>query len=320
MRSVRALDRLETLDGYRKHFMDAALWRPFVSGVCRENGWTCTQVRPGLAGTFPTFLVDDRRVVKFFGPLFDGPACFRVEQEAAGIVARLDLPTARLLAAGALTEAPQWSYLVFEYVPGVSIGAVYDRLSPEARLALARQMGGWVKQMHRAALPDGSQLPALDLARMQRWFQARWPEGQKNWPAQLAREVPQYLEKNAGFIQSDASHFIHADLTQDHLLGELLNDGWQTRALIDFGDALRGNLYYDLAALQLDLFDCDRRLLRIFLESYGWQPDPDFVPRAMTTSLLHQFDVYGHLFAWKPDLAAADTLEQLSHTLWDFES
>jgi hypothetical protein len=319
MTAARALDRLKTLDGYRKHFMDAALWRPFVSAACRANGQECAQVRPGLAGTFPTFLVDERCVVKFFGPLFDGESCYRVEQEAAGIVAGMDLPTARLLAAGTLAEEPQWNYLIFAYIPGVSLGAVPDRLSLEARLALARQMGEWVRQMHRAALPTGTQLPRLTLEGMQAWFRARWPQERTKWPDHLRRAVPEYLERNAGWIQSDASHFIHADLTQDHLLGDLAGGRWQTRAVIDFGDAMLGNLTYDLVALQLDLFDCDRRLLRAFLESYGWQPDPDFVPKAMTTSLLHQFDVYAHLFAWKPALAKAETLEELAERIWNFD-
>jgi hygromycin-B 7''-O-kinase len=39
--------------------------------------------------------------------------------------------------------------------------------------------------------------------------------------------------------------------------------------LIDFGDAMVGDLHYELAALHLDLFDCDKRLLRQFLDHYG---------------------------------------------------
>jgi hypothetical protein len=36
----------------------------------------------------------------------------------------------------------------------------------------------------------------------------------------------------------------------------------------------------------------------------------------MVTSLLHQFDVYSHLFAWKPELREVHTLDELADRLW----
>ena len=312
------LARLETLDGYRQHFMDAALWRPCVTGVCRAHGWTCERVRPGVAGTFPTFLVDEARVVKFFGPLFDGATCLKVEYEAAQRMAAVpEVPIARLLAEGTLAGTAGWGYLVFEFVEGVSIGEVYAQVGFEDRLALARWLGGWMRRMHAVEVRGETALPSLGLERMSGWFSLRWPEDRQKWPVRLAAGVREYLQENAAFIQSGDGCFIHADLTLDHVLGMLEDGRWTTRAVIDFGDAMRGNLYYELAALHLDLFDCDRRLLAAFLEGYGLDPDPDFARKAMATTLLHQFDVYGHLFAWKPELGKARTLEELARWLWE---
>ncbi len=126
-----------------------------------------------------------------------------------------------------------------------------------------------------------------------------------------------YLSANVAFLQAESDCFIHADLTQDHFLGRFQSGRWETLAVIDFGDAMLGNLYYGLAALHLYLFDCDRRLLAAFLKAYGLPPDPDFVRKAMVTSLLHQFDVYGSLFAWNPELQEAPTLEELAERLWN---
>jgi Ser/Thr protein kinase RdoA (MazF antagonist) len=154
---------------------------------------------------------------------------------------------------------------------------------------------------------------------MRRWFTARRPQEQVEWPSHLAAGLAAYLERNAQRIQSGDRQIIHADLTQDHLLGQVIDGHWQTRAVIDFGDAMFGNLYYELAALHLDLFDCDKRLLKAFLDSYGLEADRDFACRAMTTTLLHQFDVYGHLFTWKPDLKEAASLDVLAEKLWQLD-
>jgi len=316
--SAHPLAALDTLDGYRQSFMDVTLWRPFVERVCRGFGSACNLVRPGVVGTFSTFIVDEQRVVKFFSPLFDGEICWRVEQEAAQLMADMPaVPVARLLASGVLEMEPGWQYLVFEYVPGVSIGEVYAEVPFEDKLSLARWLGGWLPRMHRIQVRDGTTLPALSAERARGWFSPRWPEERTRWPVHLAGQVEAYLSANGAFFQGGHDSFIHADLTQDHFLGRFQSGRWETLAVIDFGDAMLGNIYYELAALHLDLFDCDKRLLVAFLQAYGLPPDPDFVRKAMVTSLLHQFDIFGSLFVWKPELQAAHTLDELAERLWN---
>ena len=97
----------------------------------------------------------------------------------------------------------------------------------------------------------------------------------------------------------------------------LIQGLWTTSGVIDFGDAMLGDLYYELAALHLDLFAGDKRLLTDFLEAYGLTPETDFPYRAMITALMHQFDVFGSLFAYQPSLAEVKTLEELAACLWD---
>ncbi|HEX7541779.1 MAG TPA: aminoglycoside phosphotransferase family protein, partial [Anaerolineales bacterium] len=260
--SARPLAALESLDGYRQFFMDGTLWRPFVERVCRGSGWTCNLVRPGVAGTFPTFIVDEQQVIKFFGPLFDGKTCWRVEQEAAQLMEDLPaVPVARLLASGVLEMEPGWYYLVFKYVPGVSIGEVYAEVPLEDKLSLARWLGEWLPRMHRIKVRDGTTLPALSVGLTRGWFSTRWPEERRKWPVHLAGQVEEYLSANAGFLQSGSDCFIHADLTRDHIIGRLADGHWSTLGIIDFGDAMLANIYYELTALRLNLFDCDKHLL-----------------------------------------------------------
>ena len=139
---LRPLESLETLGGYRQRFMDPQVWRPFVEEACLRNRITCKTVRPGLAGTFPTFIVDDRRVIKFFGPLFDGETCWHVEAEAARLMEAVpEFPVAQVLAGGSLETETDWHYLVFSFVPGRSIGEVYQQMPFEERLILAGWLG-----------------------------------------------------------------------------------------------------------------------------------------------------------------------------------
>ena len=312
------LARLGTLEGYRKSFTDVVLWRPYVERICRERDWSCNLVRTGVAGTFPTFIVDEQRVVKFFGRLFDGERCWRVEQEAAQLLSdNPAIPVVRLMASGVLEKEPGWMYLVFEYVPGVSIGEVYTRILFEEKLSFACWLGEWLPQMHRIEARDGTALPYLSEELACSWFNSRWSKKPSSWPVHLSRQVVDYLSANGSFFQGGHESLIHADLTQDHFLGLFQSGLWKTLAVIDLGDAMLGNIYYELAALQLDLFNCDKRLLRAFLCTYGMPPDKDFVYKAMVTSLLHQFDVYAPLFAWKPELLELSTLEELAERIWN---
>jgi hypothetical protein len=312
-----SLAALQTLDGYRQSFLSTVLWEPHLKAVCNSHGWDCGLIVPGKPGTFPTFLVDGNRVIKFFGPLFNGETCWQVEQKAASLLSafpHVSIP--KILASGDLEREPGWRYLVFETIPGVSIGEVYDRLTFEEKLSLVRWLGGWLPDLHRLSPREGSSLPKLSERLVHGWFADRWKTDSARWPNHLAAQVEGYIIEHASFLQSGCESFIHADLTQDHIIGDVNNGTWTTLGVIDFGDARLGNLYYELAALHLDLFGCDKRLLAAFLEAYGLPFDPDFSRKAMVTSLLHQFDVIGYLFTWNPELQTVRSLDELADRLW----
>ena len=104
---------------------------------------------------------------------------------------------------------------------------------------------------------------------------------------------------------------VHADLHADHLFVE----GRRLVGIIDWGDALVADPYYELPAMHLGTFDADRGLLAAFLEGYGWPSDPDFARRAMTMTLLHAFDVMDGV-ARRIDLAEVATLDELADLVW----
>lgn len=319
-----SLSDLESLDGYRRLFTDLDLWTPYARQVCQKHGLQPREtVRLGVPGTFPVFIIEDRWVVKFYGRLFDGAAGYAAEREAGRLVSRDPaIHTARLAVSGELGGPSwPWPYLVFDFIPGVSIGEVLEQLSFADRLRAASDLAETVRRLHALSL-EGSAVfpnsldPYLDFLHQQR---ARCIENHRRWgslPPHLLEQIEDFLPPLHTLVdRTRPPHLIHADLTRDHLMGRSKNGRWQTLALIDFGDAMTGDLLYELAALHLDLFNADRRLLAAFLQGYGLddQARAELPRKAMATALLHQFNVF---FGLTAELKQLQTLEKLSDALW----
>jgi hygromycin-B 7''-O-kinase len=309
-----------TRDEYAARLGDAAFWGPYVHEVLRRHDLPVEQPVAGAGGTFPTFLVG-RYVVKLFTPnlakpfgtLFDGTLCHQVELAVFRVLAgQPSIPGPALVAEGRLfgaetgeqpgTDLP-WSYLVTTRLGGVPWREA--RLSIEERARLAHRLGAVVRQVH--ALP-----PPTDPLWARDWvaeYRAGCVERHRQWgtlPAHLIGQIDAYLIG----LRSDR-RLVHADLHADHIF---VQDG-RLVGIIDWGDALVADPYYELPAMHLGTFGADKHLLAAFLEGYGWPPDPDFARRAMSMTLLHEFDVMDGV-ARRVDLQAIATLEELADLVW----
>lgn len=327
---ITDLDSLESLDGYRQHFMDENLWLPHVRAVCRRHDLLpCQLIRAGLPGTFPTFIVDDRWVVKFFGRLFDGQQAYETEYQVGRVLpSDLIIRAPAILYSGELLESEAiwiWPYLIFEYIDGTSIGEVYEQVSFEDKLELTRIIGKATRQMQKLSL-DAAPLFRTGQAAYVRFLQdqhKRCLANHQEWrslPDHLLDQIEAYVLPVEALVDRRFPFgLIHADITRDHILGRLKAGRWVTLGLIDFGDARAGNVFYDLAALHLDLFRYDRRLLRAYLEAYELAVDPQFPHLAMSAALLHQFNVFVDLLQVLPQARHAATLDDLAKMIWAFE-
>ena len=322
------LQALHTIEGYRRYFIDADYWRPHLERVCaRHRLTTRPRLRTGLAGSFPTFIVDDRWVIKFFGRLFEGGLAFETERQLNQLItASGQIPAPALLDVGRLFPASKdwsWPYLIFEFVPGVSIGEVYAQVGFEDKLQVARWMGQITQTLHQ--LPPDSLSPPLReayhaLIRAQYRRCAAIHRAAGVVPEAILRQIDAYLPPLDDLLDpARASLLIHADLTKDHLLGRLAAGRWRSHYLIDFGDAMVGDLAYELVALHLDLFDGDKRLLAAYLEAYGLDAATRraLPKRAMALTLLHRFEVLEAIYEHFPAVRAATRLEDLTGLLWD---
>ena len=325
------LSQLENIEPYRKHFMDSALWQPYVQAVCHRHGLhPCQQVRAGLAGSFPTFIIENSWVIKFFGRLFGGELAYATELQVNRILpSDFAVRAPALLYSGSLFEHGMtwsWPYLVFEYLPGVSLGEVYEQVNFEDRLVLASALGKVTRQMQRLSL-DEAPIFRAGLDAYARFFhdqRAKCLANHRQWqslPGQLIDQLDEYLLPVETLVDPLVPHgLIHADITRDHILGRLEAGRWVTLGLIDFGDARVGNVFYDLAALHIDLFRCDKRLLRAYLEAYGLEDRRQFNRKAMSAALLHEFNIFSLLGETYSHYRQIATLNSLADILWDIES
>jgi hygromycin-B 7''-O-kinase len=315
---------LKTQDEYVRLFTDAAFWTPHIEEVCRRHSLNCTgQVRGGLPGTYPTFIASQEWVIKFFGQLFEGEQSFQVEHEAARLLQEVDsLPVPALLGAGELFEQGEgwpWPYLIFEFIPALSLGEAAPPVPPEQMQEAARWMGAVVKDLHGISL-RGSQVfpddwaPFLAFLDRQRRECVQRHRAWGTLPPALIDQIEAYLLPVEELIlPRERPHLIHADLTADHLLGSWQDQGWQPLALIDFGDAMTGSLYYELAALHQDMFRGQAGLLKAFLEGYGLEArqEEQFARKALCAALLHRFNMF-------PSDLEAHTLQELEKTFQVF--
>lgn len=333
------LASFDELDFYQRHFMDMELWLPYVQQICQRHRLSrCLHVYPGLAGTYPTFIVEDRWVIKLFGRLFDGMHSYTTELQAGQLLAPVFTPHPTLavkipaiLFNGFLfgnTQDWPWPYIIFEYIPGASLGQQANRLSDADKRRVAHQIAILTRRLHTVSLAFKPGLkdawePYLSFLHTQRARVVEVYRQSKSLPKRLLEQLDSYLLPVEELVNLTARpHLIHADLTQDHLLGEFKLGRWRTHGLIDFGDAINGDLFYELVALHLDLFQGDKCLLAIYLADYGLDDfhRTNFARKSLSVTLLHQFNVLQARYPRIEQLDRFHTLDDLANHLWDVNS
>jgi hypothetical protein len=326
------LSSLADRAGYAAHFMDPTLWKPYVLQVCATHGFNGTQIDPGVPGTFPTFIVDaiekntpqtsQMLVVKFFGPLFDGSGSFNVERDIGRWLETQSMPilSPKILAEGRLDK--DWQYLIFEHIAGVSIAQVRETLSMNDWLSIACEMGEYMHRLHAQTSHHQSELPRsfqpclgnfTNFITKQRLHCHTHHQEWNDLPAQLLDQIENFILPVEGLIDFSAPpHLIHADLTLDHLLGAMKSGVWKSLAIIDWGDAMTGNILYELVALHLDLFQSAKQLLKVCLEAYGLPEfyQRDFPRKALSMVLLDQFSMPARVYAPYRDVKSLQELAE----------
>lgn len=312
-RSANLAPTFTTTQSYRAGLADLDGWWPYVLRIVERHRldleWE--EVETGLGGTFPTLVCGDF-VVKFFGHLPFWPRAHDAEMAAMRCV--VDDPgilAPRLLFKGRLFEdsAAPWPYLVTTRMPGLPWDAT--PLSTEKKTAIAADLGRQVRRISAIRL-------RADVATPDTWH-APGPVAaarQSALPPHLVSQINDYI---AGTAEGNRV-FVHGDLMFRHVFVE---DG-RLAGVIDWGDALVADRHYELAQIQLNLFDGDKTLLRTFLDHSDWPVERDFARRALTEAFRRQavglaqhrtMDVF-HKLPQMLELEDVATLDDLAEALF----
>lgn len=286
---------------YGAHLGDVDYWSDYVVAALDRHGLPHSRIEAPFVGSFPTFLAGDV-VVKLFADTFDGPSSFRVEQAMYELLRPIrDIPAPDLLATGQLFDQPDrwnWPYLISERLPGIAAREA-EPMTP----AVAEQLGAIVARLHSLPAPpavaERDLLPSLRCGAPDRQRRAGLPE-------HLVEQIPEFL--------ADAPTdrvLVHADLTADHLF----LDRSGLVGIIDWGDAITADPWYELVALRLDGLRADDSLFAAFLDGYGWPVTPDFPIRALQGVLEFQFN-FVDAIAGMADLGRTATLHDLAYQLF----
>lgn len=271
-----------------------------------------SRIVAGLKATYPVFICGDV-VVKLFGFLPTWRRSHAAEQAADRLLGTDPrIPAPSLLAEGELfddLDAP-WPYLVTTRMPGTSWrGSV---LAPDERRAIAADLGMAVGHL-QALVPSGDEPTSTAPPNIAR---ARVAATNSSLPSHLVDQVGDFLSELRPYDRT----FVHGDLVKAHAF---VQDG-RLAGVIDWGDARVTDRHYELGKLYFELFDCDRELLRVFLDASGWPTPPDFARQALGLALHrqvhgleqhHTFDVFEPV-ASVVNLTQIETLDDLAERLF----
>ncbi len=280
-------------------FTDGNVWAPVVHHVWEQASSLAAltgisrplHIEPGFPGTCAVFVVDKTAVIKFFPPFLHHD----FEREMS-VLARLAdrLPfLPRLLSAGVLSDRIDWPYLVMRYEPGVAWRDQAASVDRPNQLGIAAEMGRAIRLVHDGAVDCGPGPLSAD----------SWPglvEGRvAEAPAELRQHtrLPETIVRQAAdLLQStdwyhNAPGLVHADLTEDHILLERVNERWELACILDWADAEVAAPAYEWVALWFGFCRQDADLFRVVLSSYDASlvVDERFVERLLAYSLLHRF-------------------------------
>lgn len=293
----------DTQPHYGEHLGAAEYWSPYVNEILDRHGLPRAPVEAPFVGSFPTFLVGDV-VVKMFGAFLDGGRSAVVEASMHELLAENPMiPAPRVVAAGSLFDAASgwpWPYLVTERLSGRPVRELdLDEIGDE----VAVRLGEATALLHR--FPPPGPVVERDLIVDLR---ASAPERLTRFglPARLVEQVPEYL--------ADAPNdrvLVHADITEDHAF---VDDG-RLVGVIDWGDALFADPWYELVPIYFGCLAGRRDLLERFLGSYAWVIDNDFPRRALQAVLEFQFDAIQRI-GELVDLSCVKSLDELAGRLF----
>lgn len=282
------LPKIEDLAAYRQAFDDESLWQPVIAALCAELGLADEPQARIPYGSSIVYAVGSGLILKLFCPLWQDEA--QRELDAAIRLAPLDgylgVALPKLVAHGRFHG---WPYLLSARVEGSPACEIWDEVSAQERVEIARQLGQWCARLHALEGPADASFEArgqhwISMVRGGHPFAAAqahelwrpWAACLQQWCASI--DWPPQLEP----------HWIHADLTDDNMHFAKVDGRWRLVGVFDFGDAMYGGALYELGVPTFFLWMGHRQAIEAMLEGYGWRGEWEDV--LMASIVTHQFN------------------------------
>lgn len=246
-------------------------------------------------------------VLKLFFPMQTKQAA----REAAVhelLAPRLTLETPELLEQG--TE-DGWPYLVTSVVSGSDLAERWPALPVQARVALGRQIGQALAELH-AQRPPGSLAVTWPVWSRVQMMGAMDQHRRGGCPPPLLEQIPAYLEGADLEVGPRGLALLHTAVRPEHLVVREGPQGWALAGLIGFAGAMVAPRDYEFGPVGLDLGHGQPDVLRAILGAYGIGDLPTALRRRLFAMALIRTDA--DLGRWLTEQPAArgTTLEALA--------
>ena len=304
----------ESTHQYLSRLGDIGFWRPYVSEILKRHGLgdAGSPLDAGFNATHPTFVCGNV-VVKLFGHSRAWRQAYAAERAAQLLIATdPEIAAPRLLGEGQLHDngndgAAPWPYLITTRMHGVPWQCA--DLSGEQRRSIAAELGRQVKRVH--ALRPSEVATHEDWRSLNDIGPIRAANERSSLPPHLVAQIDEFLARLEPFDRV----FVHGDVVANHVYVE----NGHLAGIIDWGDAIVTDRHYELIQPHRDMFDCDKALLRVFLDASNWPVGNNFHRQALGLALHRQtiglaqhrsMDVFEPVAALFPlhDIATLDEL------------
>jgi hypothetical protein len=229
---------------------------------------------------------------------------FHAERCALQVLDQHGMPAPRLRAAASPEDLPP--YIVTTAVTGASVERAWGNLSRTEQLALARQFGAvtaachHVPQQQLAAVEHevGGGQESIAYEHEQRLAEVEAGPMLSESRLKLYTSLPNHRDSLIHFIRTESLEhlkgpvvFSHCDLSHAHIFVSGTAGHWQVAGVIDWAEAMRVPLEWDLTFHWFWTFTRDRDAMKACLKGYfKGVPPPDRFARRCFAAYLHTYD------------------------------
>ncbi|MCA1593091.1 MAG: aminoglycoside phosphotransferase family protein [Acidobacteria bacterium] len=304
--------------GYERHFRDD-VWREAAAEICARHRLPYASLRRSTLGENIIIFVDERLVVKIFGP-------FRRQyaREAAALEfahGKLCVETPEVVHAG---ELEGWPYIVMSRLTGLPMREMWPEINARDRLEIVARLGVAMRELHVHDAPLSPDALNRD------WH--GFVERQARASVERQRDCganPEWLESLPEFIAARLKTLpegfrpvlLHGDVHPGNVLVVESGGRWRVSGLFDFGDSFCGFHEYEFVAPGVLMVQGRRELQRAMLAAYGYaeaQLDLNLRARLMLLTVLYECsDLRKYALRLAPD-AVRLTLDELEAAIWTF--